>query len=54
MPPGFDGVGRKIKKAWRMKPRRYAGNTSTSQGRSSDAAPKARTQKQPAKTEKRK
>jgi hypothetical protein len=52
MPPGFDGVGRKIKKAWAMKPKQHAGNSSTTQGRSSDATIKARQQKQPAKEKK--
>jgi hypothetical protein len=51
MPPGFDGVGRKIKKAWLMKPKQHAGNSSTTQGRSSDSALKAQTQKAPEKKE---
>jgi hypothetical protein len=41
-------VGPKIKKAWRMKPKRFAGNSTTKTGgRSSEARPKVRTQKAP-------
>jgi hypothetical protein len=43
-----DHIGQKLAKAWLMKPKQRAGNSSTTQGRSSDARVAAKTQKIPA------
>ena len=46
-------VGERIKKAWRMKPKRFAGNSSTTQGRSSDAKLKMKQSKPKDETKKK-
>jgi hypothetical protein len=50
MPAGFDGISDRIKKAWRMKPKQRAGNSTTKPGgRAGEAKTKPRQQKQPKK-----